>query len=69
MVTKQNFTIMPRGKAVVSGKWNFHVKRILCPDCNRKGRYLTRLGYACMYKNCTGEAYINNITQPNQKSK
>lgn len=43
---------MPRGKSC-TGQWNFHVKRYLCPECKKKGLYITsEKGWIiCMYCN------------------
>lgn len=41
---------MPKGKTE-GGKWNFHVKRHICPACKRKGLTLAwNRKFYCMYK-------------------
>lgn len=45
---------MPRGQSAGTNKWNFHVKRVICPTCKRKSAYAIwyrdGVKYACMYK-------------------
>ena len=45
---------MPKGQAAGTNKWNFHVKRLLCPVCGRKTAYeifySSGVEYACMYR-------------------
>ena len=46
---------MPRGQRS-DGKYNFHVKRHICPNCKKKGLHLANDHWYCMYR-CEGGIY------------